>query len=264
MMRGVMGNDGGGNWRRRGDAATQAPPQPQAPPQAGDGRNWGTRGSNGGDGSGWTGRNRPDGQARSGGGWRRGDNRGGVTPQPAPGQTSDRNGNGRVDRNWDHNRDGRVDQRWDRNRDGSLDRRWDRNGNGSVDQRWDRNRDGRFDRGRGDNRHGWGGNDRRRWDRSWRNQRDYDWRGYRNQYRNHYRAPSYYSPYGYSYGYRRFSIGIYLESLFYSDRYWINDPWQYRLPDAYGPYRWVRYYNDVLLVDLRSGEVVDVINDFFW
>ena len=32
----------------------------------------------------------------------------------------------------------------------------------------------------------------------------------------------------------------------------------------YGPYRWVRYYDDVLLVDVYSGEVVDVIYDFFW
>ena len=31
-----------------------------------------------------------------------------------------------------------------------------------------------------------------------------------------------------------------------------------------GPYRWVRYYDDVLLVDIYSGEVVDVIHDFFW
>ncbi|WP_409574764.1 RcnB family protein [Sphingopyxis sp. PET50] len=33
---------------------------------------------------------------------------------------------------------------------------------------------------------------------------------------------------------------------------------------AYGGYRWVRYYNDALLVDTYSGEVVDVIYDFFW
>ena len=32
----------------------------------------------------------------------------------------------------------------------------------------------------------------------------------------------------------------------------------------HGPYRWVRYYDDVLLVDIYSGEVVDVIYDFFW
>jgi hypothetical protein len=52
--------------------------------------------------------------------------------------------------------------------------------------------------------------------------------------------------------------------MFYGSNYWINDPWQYRLPPVYGPYRWVRYYDDVLLVDVYSGEVVDVIYDFFW
>ena len=73
----------------------------------------------------------------------------------------------------------------------------------------------------------------------------------------------YYSPYN-NWSYRRLSSGFFLDSLFFSNRYWINDPWQYRLPAADGPYRWVRYYDDVLLVDIYSGEVVDVIYDFFW
>ena len=34
--------------------------------------------------------------------------------------------------------------------------------------------------------------------------------------------------------------------------------------EFYGPYRWVRYYDDAVLVDIYSGEVVDVINNFFW
>jgi Ni/Co efflux regulator RcnB len=73
----------------------------------------------------------------------------------------------------------------------------------------------------------------------------------------------YYSPYR-NYGYNRFSIGITLGRDFYSNRYWINDPWQYRLPQPYPGTRWVRYYNDVLLVDVYNGQVVDVIYDFFW
>ena len=78
-----------------------------------------------------------------------------------------------------------------------------------------------------------------------------------------FRLGAYYSPYR-NYSYRRLSIGFFLDSLFYSNRYWINDPWRYRLPEVYGPYRWVRYYDDALLVDVYSGEVVDVIHDFFW
>jgi len=62
----------------------------------------------------------------------------------------------------------------------------------------------------------------------------------------------------------RFSVGIFLNSLLFSDSYWIDDPWSYRLPPAYGTLRWVRYYDDALLVDIRDGYVVDVIHDFFW
>ena len=38
----------------------------------------------------------------------------------------------------------------------------------------------------------------------------------------------------------------------------------YRLPPAYGGTRWIRYFDDALLVDTYSGEVIDVIHDFFW
>src|SRR3546814_4031541 len=55
-----------------------------------------------------------------------------------------------------------------------------------------------------------------------------------------------------------------MNSLLFGSSYWINDPYNYRLPPAYGPYRWVRYYNDALLVDTYTGEVVDVVYDIFW
>ena len=103
-----------------------------------------------------------------------------------------------------------------------------------------------------------------RWNRDWRNDRRYDWQGYRNQYRSHFRAPRYYQPYGWNYGYQRFSIGISLNSLLFGQDYWLDDPYEYRLPPAEPGLRWVRYYNDVLLVDIDSGEVVDAIYDFFY
>lgn len=108
-----------------------------------------------------------------------------------------------------------------------------------------------------------GNRDGQRWDRNWRSSNRYDWQRYRTANRNAYHIGRYYAPYR-NYSYRRLGIGFSLNSLFYSDRYWISDPWQYRLPEAYGPYRWVRYYDDALLVDIYSGEVVDVIYDFFW
>lgn len=106
-------------------------------------------------------------------------------------------------------------------------------------------------------------NDQRGWNNGWRQDRRYDWYSYRNSNRNVYRLGSYYSPYR-NYSYRRLSAGLFLDSLFYSQRYWISDPWQYRLPAVDGSYRWVRYYDDVLLIDTYSGEVVDVVYDFFW
>jgi hypothetical protein len=142
---------------------------------------------------------------------------------------------------------------WDRNDNNRVDRRWDNNRNGYVDRRYRDGRNDRWDRGDRNNR----------WNRDWRSDRRYDWRSYRERNRSHYRMPRYYNPYR-GYGYTRFSIGFSLNSLFYSSRYWINDPGYYRLPPAYGGTRWIRYYNDALLVDTYSGEVIDVIYDFFW
>lgn len=114
----------------------------------------------------------------------------------------------------------------------------------------------------GRDRNRWSGSDRR-WDRDWRRNDRYDWSRYRSFNRNTFRLGSYYAPYR-NYSYRRVGIGFSLDALFFGSRYWISDPWQYRLPEVYGPYRWVRYYDDVLLVDTYTGEVVDVIYDFFW
>lgn len=177
----------------------------------------------------------------------------------------DRNGNRDRDRdqrdgrNW--NRDQRDGRDWDRDRDRNRDRDRYRDGRRDND-RW-RNDGRRY----GDNR--WRNDyrdqrrDHRRWDRGWRGNNRYDWYRYRSSNRNLYRAGAYYVPYR-NWSYRRISVGFTLGSLFYGSRYWINDPWRYRLPEVYGPYRWVRYYDDVLLVDMYSGQVVDVIYDFFW
>jgi Ni/Co efflux regulator RcnB len=51
---------------------------------------------------------------------------------------------------------------------------------------------------------------------------------------------------------------------YYRSSYWLSDPWRYRLPYAPPGYRWIRYYDDLVLVDTWDGRVVDVIYDFFW
>jgi hypothetical protein len=101
-----------------------------------------------------------------------------------------------------------------------------------------------------------------RWSHDWRHDRRYDWDHYRRHHRSIFRLGFYYDPFGW--GYRSWSIGSYLYPSYYGSRFWLNDPWQYRLPPAYGPYRWVRYWNDALLVNIYTGEVVDVMHGFFW
>ena len=102
----------------------------------------------------------------------------------------------------------------------------------------------------------------RRWSSDWRRDHRYDWRNHRDRHRSLFRLGRYYDPYGW--GYRRFSIGFSLGSSYYGSNYWLDDPWMYRLPPAYGPYRWVRYYDDALLVNIYTGQVVDVLYSFFW
>jgi hypothetical protein len=118
---------------------------------------------------------------------------------------------------------------------------------------WNGNRGWNGDRG-------WNGNGN--WSRDWRRDPRYNWQDWRQSNRG-YSFGRYYAPRGWNYGYRRFSLGVILSAPLFAQDYWLDDPFQYRLPPAYGPYRWVRYYDDVLLVDVRDGRVVDVVYDFF-
>ncbi len=51
---------------------------------------------------------------------------------------------------------------------------------------------------------------------------------------------------------------------YWGGRYYIADPWRYHLPPARPWQRWVRHYDDVLLIDTRRGVVVDVYRGFFF
>ncbi|MDB5695458.1 MAG: hypothetical protein JWN21_1001 [Sphingomonas bacterium] len=157
-------------------------------------------------------------------------------------------GNDRRDDRADR-RDGRQDGRARSNRDG-----YNTGWNGRDGWNGGNDRSGWNDRSRND----------RNWNRDWRQDGRFDWNRNRLNNRNAYRLPRYYAPYGWNNGYRRFSIGVSLSSVLWGQNYWINDPFSYRLPEAYGPYRWVRYYGDALLIDIRSGQVVDVVHDIFY
>jgi Ni/Co efflux regulator RcnB len=147
----------------------------------------------------------------------------------------------------------RYDRREDR-RDRREDRRDSRHNGGPrdrIEDRYDRREDRR---------------DRRedRWDR---NHRDW-WRG-RSEFRgyNGRRNGYYYAPgYGYyrsdpRYHNRRWSRGAYLPQSY--RRYYVQDPYFYNLrPAPYG-YRWVYVDNDLVLVSIATGLILDVLLDVY-
>jgi hypothetical protein len=235
--------------------ARQEQRQVRQEPQQGNARNWQGRGNGAERGNGGNWQNRGDGGARTGN-WTPGRPQGDQQArQQREVDTANRSA-------WQQLRDRQTETR-------NQQRRWDRDGDRNRgDRRWDGNRDGRWDgdrndRRRYDNDRRWDRDGRNAWNRDWRRDNRYNWYNYRNTNRHVFRLGRYYSPYN-NWSYRRLNIGFFLQPLFYSSSYWINDPWQYRLPEVYGPYRWVRYYDDALLVDVYTGEVVDVIYDFFW
>jgi hypothetical protein len=100
------------------------------------------------------------------------------------------------------------------------------------------------------------------WSTNWRHNSKYDWYNWRNRHRSLFHFGFYYDPFGW--GYSPFQIGWRMWPGYYSSSFWLNDPWQYRLPYAPPGTRWIRYYDDAILVDTWNGQVVDVIYNFFW
>ena len=96
----------------------------------------------------------------------------------------------------------------------------------------------------------------------WRRDNRHDWRRWRDRNRSLFRLGFYFDPFGWNY--RRWGVGWRLWPAYYNEYYWLDDPWTYRLPYAPWPYKWVRYYHDALLVNVFTGQVVDVEYDFFW
>ena len=83
---------------------------------------------------------------------------------------------------------------------------------------------------------------------------------FRNRSWDRLHLPRYVAPHGRRYhpvcrGYR-------LKPSFVTQQYWFK-PFEYNLSPAYGSYRLVRYFNDALLVDSSTGEVVDIIPNLF-
>jgi len=140
-------------------------------------------------------------------------------------------------------REGR-DYRRDRDND-----RGRRNADRYRDYGRDYNRDGRTDY-----RRPYGGPRR-----DYSSFRDYH-RGYNSSRR--FRAAPYRRPAGWYE--RRWTFGEFLPALFWSSSYWLNDFDYYDLPPPpYGTV-WVRNYNDALLIDRDSGEIISVRYGVFY
>ncbi len=190
-------------------------------------------------------------------------------PMLAQNQGNDRNRSDNRGRGGDYNRRGDNNRGGD-NR-GTSNRGWnDNRGRNDNNRGWD-------NRGRNDNNRGWNDNrgrtDNRRNNGSWdRNDHRWSQRGWdRGDFRRswshgwagtRYRSTSrYFYPRGYSA--RHWSIGVRLPSVFYAASYYLNYSTYGLAPPPWGC-QWVRVDSDVMLVDLSSGEVLDVLYGFYY
>lgn len=76
-----------------------------------------------------------------------------------------------------------------------------------------------------------------------------------------YRWQTYNRPHGWYY--RRWTFGQVLPSIFWANDYWLNDYWRFGLPIPPYGYVWVRYGDDALLVNTRTGQVLQVVYGLF-
>lgn len=76
------------------------------------------------------------------------------------------------------------------------------------------------------------------------------------------RRIAYVAPYG-DWRYSVLRPGYQLRPGFYAPRYFIN-PGQYRLIAAGRNRQWIRYGNDLLLVNVRNGRVLQVVRNRYW
>lgn len=99
-------------------------------------------------------------------------------------------------------------------------------------------------------------------------QQRYDAQRDRSVYRHTYRAEQRYRirPYVRPRGWYLYNwtLGEILPSLFWTRSYWIVSYWLYGLPIPPVGCIWVRYDHDALLIDQRTGEVIEVIYDIFY
>lgn len=77
------------------------------------------------------------------------------------------------------------------------------------------------------------------------------------------RRVAYAAPYR-NWRYRPVTVGYRLQPAFYGSRYYISDYGRYNLRMPHRWERWIRYGDDLLLVNLRTGRVLRVIHYRYW
>lgn len=87
-----------------------------------------------------------------------------------------------------------------------------------------------------------------------------DWRDYRQSNRNAFRGSRFNAPFRY----RTFNNGVSIGQSYYAPRYRVNNYANYRLPQPGRYQTYVRHYNDVLLVNARTGRVIRAYRGFYW
>jgi len=87
-----------------------------------------------------------------------------------------------------------------------------------------------------------------------------NWRDYRQKNRNAFRGTRFNAPFRY----RTFNDGVSIGSSYYAPRYRVSNYQNYRLPQPGRYQTYVRHYNDVLLVNTRTGRVVRAYRGFYW
>ena len=75
-------------------------------------------------------------------------------------------------------------------------------------------------------------------------------------------GPAFRYPPGFSY--RRWSAGLILPSIFLSSLYFYDNYLPLGLAPPPAGYRWVRYGPDLLLVDVFTGRIADVVSGVFY
>lgn len=86
------------------------------------------------------------------------------------------------------------------------------------------------------------------WQRNFRAQQRHRWQPY-------HRPEGWY--------FRRWVFGMVLPTFFWTRQYWIENYWEFGLPDPPYGYVWVRYGDDALLVNVRSGYILQTVYDLF-